>query len=637
MKRYIYCIVSVVLLLSGLLFILSSCDREDIPIEKEKPELPEGEKVIINFTVSDIGFVDNEVVTRQASPNFTEGRELSPFEGARRDGIKIASIEDETQVSLRAAVPLKEGTQVRIVAYMFFLGDTANMGYADYYVSTNGTTLIPMVNALTVIPDFNYLFVAYSYNDVSTLPSPMDVLTLSSTYDVMWGDTTALVTSSGFSLHITMRHLMSKVVIHATTGSNSTDFVTGADINLWSYVPALTVQTGTLSPIGGFVPMAVTWDISNPRLPVQTSDTLYVFTDEEDTTRLRIDQMFINYNKFPGPFDVVYNKPLETGKSYTLYVQFKWARGGAADRITWDSAKGEYAITRDPTDAGLYFKFGSVVGLFSDVSPDGTGTILRLPKTTNPSYTNFDVQRDIAWFPNSIFPAITSWATVPFFTTSDYASSQLITPEDGYHTEAKVRAGKGDPCRLVGMNLDFIKTSLASELTYKHIDNGIWRLPTVQENEWFTEGTIGTPPAKDYWWYDISNGMSPTSPFGPGVGGAEFPERGSNVVTAESRKTKFLPAAGCRYNSTGNASIISQGDNGSYWSNQPYNNPSGTFGNLLFFNSGSVQLYPTLFTSGVQDAEWGFSVRCVRQHFDFVITVDDWGDDINLGTGNVVL
>ena len=622
-------------LLFGLLFLLASCDREDLPFKPGKPELPDGEKVIVHFTLGEIGYSNNEVVTRNAaSPNPSEGAESSPFGGDNGGS--------DTPVTLRAAVvPLNDGIQVRIMAYLLFQpGDTINMGYTDYTVSSNGSVLIAGVTTMSVFSGFNYMFVAYSYNN-SSLPSPTETIIPSMVDDVMWGQTDVSIpsSSSSYSLHITMQHLMSKVVVRATTCSASTDFLTGADINLLCYEPSLTVRNGDMDPNGSLEPRPVTWDITNPRLPTQSSDTLYIFTDEENPTRLRIDQMEVNYNKFPGPFDVVYNNSLEAGKSYTLHVQFNWARGGAADRITWDSATGRYAITRDPTDAGLYFKFGSVVGLFSDVSPDGsTGTILRLPGRTNPSYTNFSVSRDIAWFPNSIFPSITSWATIPFFTTSDYASSKLITPEEDYHTPTKVRAGKGDPCRLVGMDLDFIKTSAANVLTYDHIDNGIWRLPTVQENEWFTEGTIGIPPTKDYWWYDISNGMSPTSPFGPGVGGAEFPERGSSVVTAESRKAKFLPAAGSRYNSNGDAATFTQGYSGLYWSNQPYNNPSGTFGNLLFFDSGSVQLYPTLFTPSVQDADWGFSVRCVRQHFDFVITVDDWGTDIiDLGTGNVVL
>ena len=42
-----------------------------------------------------------------------------------------------------------------------------------------------------------------------------------------------------------------------------------------------------------------------------------------------------------------------------------------------------------------------------------------------------------------------------------------------YHTYEKVMAGKGDPCRLVGLDLDNLSTS--------NYDNGKWRLPTAAE------------------------------------------------------------------------------------------------------------------------------------------------------------
>ena len=596
------------LLFCGL-FLLAACDNAIHPIPEVDPDKPAGELITVNLAVSTMEYGEGGVVSRSASPN-------------------------PNPVSLRGdTIPLEPDVIVRIVVFGGISYDSY-YDYADFQMSGGLLTPYPAGSNPLSVAMGTFNFVAYSYNNDMPMPPYTPITAPVDSEDLLWGDSVATISAGSNEVHITMHHLMSKVVVRATTGLTSTDFMNSADINIFSYEPTLDVQTGVLDPNGSLMPKTFSWDITNERLPMQTSKPLYVYTNEADTTRLRIDQMRINYNTYPGPFDVTYYKPLEAGYSDTLLVQFNWARGGLGDRITWDSATGKYALTRDPTDAGLYFKFGSVVGVFSDVTPDGTtGTILKLPATIDPAYASFIASRDIAWYPNSISPAITNWATVPCFNTlSDYPSSKLITPEEGYHTESRVRAGKGDPCRLVGMDLDFIKTSSASQLTYAHIDNGIWRLPTVQENEWFTEGDhIGIYPTtpNDCSW-DFAGGayIYNLSPFGPGVGGAEFPVRGSGVVT-EARKAKFLPGAGSRQAGSGYVDPMPTGRLGYYWSNQPDPREGGY---ALRVNHFHEVLFSYWWL-----ADEGFSVRCVRQHLDFVITVDDWISGGNLGTGNVIL
>jgi hypothetical protein len=341
--------------------------------------------------------------------------------------------------------------------------------------------------------------------------------------------------------------------------------------------------------------------------------------------------MRINYLTFNDTIDIIYSKPLESGKSYTLQVNFMWARGGSADRITWDNNSGRYAITRDPTDAGLYFKFGSVVGLFNDVDAvSGKGKILTLPGRTNVVDTFFVSTRDIAWDP--LPGAISSWGDVPAYVLGDLPKT--VTPEDSYHTIANVKAGKGDPCRLVGMDLNYIKTTSEGSLTYADIDNGRWRLPTLQDNIWFVDDA---DPYLGLHFWDLAGGTYP-SPFGPGVAGGEFPKRISGVFS-EGRKAKFLPAVGCRRNSNGNVARVTQSTIGYYWSNESIDNgPSNHYGNFFMFYSGGVGLYNNDLRPFTDDFEWGYSVRCIRQTLTIEVGVDPWedGGELNInGEGNV--
>lgn len=222
------------------------------------------------------------------------------------------------------------------------------------------------------------------------------------------------------------------------------------------------------------------------------------------------------------------------------------------NRITWDAAanngNGGYALTTDPRDAGLYFMFGSVVGVFS-----GNGELATLPTGANSD--PFD-EGDVAWSP----VAVTGWGDDPSVDVS--------------HTVANVKEGKGDPCRLVGLDLAAIKSADAGSLTPSDIDNGVWRLPTYYENIEFV-GTYNSPTD----WQTLD-----------GVNGHQFPDDDT-----------FLPAAGYRDFSDG--SVSNQGTDGHYWSSTA----SGSNGGFLGFGRVYVSTLNGTFPA------YGFGVRCVRQ------------------------
>jgi hypothetical protein len=199
----------------------------------------------------------------------------------------------------------------------------------------------------------------------------------------------------------------------------------------------------------------------------------------------------------------------------------------------------------------LYFKFGGVVGFTNVVVPGtawpGASAVKFNPVTGSPSYADF--------------------TTIPYWngtnTTDGYISSNI------YHTVANVKAGRGDPCKLVGLTVAQVQAGT--------IDNGKYRLPT--HAELVAAYSSPTFVAGNGW----TDGTTPTAGIHTGVIG-----------------TSFLPAAGERAPGGQTQQV---GFHGHWWSSREYD---GVHGYHLNFNSGGVNTYTT-------DAKYGFAVRCVPQ------------------------
>ena len=60
------------------------------------------------------------------------------------------------------------------------------------------------------------------------------------------------------------------------------------------------------------------------------------------------------------------------------------------------------------------------------------------------------------------------------------------------HTLANVKSGKGDPCRLVGLDLAVIKRKAQEgTLSSSDIDNGLWKLPNSGDfNDWINHQKV---------------------------------------------------------------------------------------------------------------------------------------------------
>ena len=559
------CFYVYMLLFSCLTCILFSCESENIS-EITKAPLPFSDELIsVNFTVSETGMGKNDITVHKssvgtASPTPSKGGESSPFGGVREGfsssfgGVKGGTVvipiaedlfmhatlrEEEAPVKTRASL-VASHSKVRVIAYSYSDLDadyTTMEGHADYEVTASGM-LTPLGANLSLPASNAYRFVAYSFHDATALAAFADTTANITAKDVLWGEVIETITSAN-PVHIRLNHLFAKVKMEASLGTGvgfHIDNITGASVS--TYAPALVVATGEPVidppvPFMGTVPFV--WS-STASAPTWTSEERFVFTEGE-CPFVELSGVTIDGTVHSGFHRVNYTSfALEAGKEYTLSVRFH--KGGVrefAPRITWDSSTGKYALTTDPTDAGLYFKYGSVAGIFS-----GAGAIRTLTTPPIAPVATFNATNDVPWKP----VAISTWATIP------YANAN-VTINAAYHTVANVKAGKGDPCRLVGLDLVTLAGRLAANdhtLTQSDIDNGTWRMPTYEEQREFGSEDAGM--YTNYWWNAFN------SPFF-GVAGGEFPKRYFGGMA------KFFPAVGYRHKDTG--AITEQEERGGMW------------------------------------------------------------------------
>ena len=260
--------------------------------------------------------------------------------------------------------------------------------------------------------------------------------------------------------------------------------------------------------------------------------------------------------------------------------------GGSTARITWDDTShdgtGGYEITYDPRDGGLLFYIGSLVGIYSD-----HGKVKDMTPPLTPSTDTWHFQDDMAWSPTgTVYPIPSNIPKAPDGTVINSA----------YHTVANVKAGRGDPCRLVGMNLSYIASTPVGSLTLADVDNGMWRMPTVADSEMFS-GLINNNqhgPINPYgpWWWNENMPGHPAL----GVVGAEFPVRDGGL-----NPIPFMPAVG--YRSTA-GTITFQGGLGFFVMSDLIG--TNTWHTSVFYSGTILNMNPR---NNVE----AFTVRCVAQ------------------------
>jgi hypothetical protein len=209
-------------------------------------------------------------------------------------------------------------------------------------------------------------------------------------------------------------------------------------------------------------------------------------------------------------------------------------------------------------DNQMFFMFGSVVGFTNTVAANGTAWPGMTAVKFNPPGTTYATTVDG-------YQSIPSWYQVGTDITIDgYISSS------SYHTLANVQAGRGDPCKLIGLTINQIAAGV--------YDSGLYRLPTNTENVIYA---------------------NPTHVAGNGWIVGTTPTAGIRIG---SDSTTFLPASGFRDPSNGSAAHI--GSIGHYWSSTPQ---SFSTGHTISFRDGYAYPNDNYYASS------GSPIRCVKQ------------------------
>jgi hypothetical protein len=205
----------------------------------------------------------------------------------------------------------------------------------------------------------------------------------------------------------------------------------------------------------------------------------------------------------------------------------------------------------------LYFKFGGVVGFTNVVAPNGSPWLGASAVKFNP--------------PGTVYATtVAGYQSIPAWNGTDLTDGYISSTS--YHTSANVKAGRGDPCKLVGLTVAQIQAG--------GYDNKAYRLPTKAEN--------------------VAFASSPTYVDGAGWASGTTPTAG---IHTGDIGTSFLPVAG-QWNYQGYTYWV--GLNGSYWSSRANDS---TNGNRLSFSDGAVSTSEGSHFS----PHYSLAVRCVPQ------------------------
>jgi hypothetical protein len=219
-----------------------------------------------------------------------------------------------------------------------------------------------------------------------------------------------------------------------------------------------------------------------------------------------------------------------------------------------------------------YFKWGSVVG-FDNATAH---TVFNSNLSTANNAVKFN--------PMPTATTFSTYAAIPYAGNAD---GKTIDPTNYTNT----RAGKGDPCKLIGLTVAQLRgmasdANLTALLDGRPEDYKNWRMPTRNENCIFTDGTTSTSEESYGANVALSGGGTVASPY---------------LVTFKRGGDAIIPAAGNR-NSSG--AVDNQGTLSYYWSATP----SSTLADRMSHNNLFVR------PAYSDNRSNGTAVRCVREY-----------------------
>ena len=282
------------------------------------------------------------------------------------------------------------------------------------------------------------------------------------------------------------------------------------------------------------------------------------------------------------------------------------APGGAADLLYWDAGSNTMRVGKVPTASQanmLFFKFGGVIGFTQSAAWGSAGANVRFNTRAN---------------------NVTSWTHTAANGVSRYLNTEWNAgvrnvSENIYHHLNNVKAGKGDPCRLVGMTAAEIRAMTTNEQLYAREAElraegiGGWRLPTLGENVMFagnitglvSAGNIGTQTGYRTGNFPFWTGPN-LGPLGENRRGGWFPILGptNSGLGRNTDPDGFIPVSGRRRDTN---AAPQNPNRGYYWSSTPFNSSTAHAFFIRDNNTGTV--YPKFNFNYA----FGFAIRCVRQ------------------------
>jgi hypothetical protein len=572
MGRYVVRLGAIIGLLCGLIFALSSCEKDNLGGSGD---------IQVNFALNHLAYGEDKVVTRGAGQAALKSETVvTPL---KDDLYLYATLEEDTEAALRAgAEVIPVNTQLHIAAYQ---GTTLVNNAVYKVVSTEGG--IESVGSGLSVPSVGpYTFAAYSFNSTGVPPysSPVSV---SPSADLLWGNKDETVVAGENNVSIGMRHMFSRIKVIATATANITALEATMIPN---YTASLDVVSGDMEQNGSTTAALYSWEgtAGSGSLTV-TSPVGRVYTDGESPTYIRIRSITIGgstYAGYPSLVDAKFNLPLASGSSYTLRLDFKRELVFAGSNIYWkwnddlDHNAGGYLtfdapnVTTNQMYQGVFFKWGALVG----VSPAGNN--FSGYSSSTPVY----IPGNGSWSTTNVYEDFTD---IPYMDDSDIGGDRHDTylTDDAHNTDndyAYWKAKKGDICRYIsengyGPNSDKYRMPTSFELggkdSYYYYD-GAEGWIRVGGSTWESAG-MDVPDA-------FSDGTYPI-PYGASNGGIAFPTSG------------YRHSGGYLYD---------VGREGFYWSISAYTLNNASYS--LHFRIGDLSPYETYYR------QYGFPVRCVK-------------------------
>lgn len=205
---------------------------------------------------------------------------------------------------------------------------------------------------------------------------------------------------------------------------------------------------------------AVTLTKTNPKITITQVGKVITLRSDDMDTKVKTP----NYDKITVKMGSLTQEVKVSYRPHPGYLMDKWNLTANANGIT--STQGEVAVFfSDQANYGSYFKYGSVI----PIKCYQTGPLDPMYKST-----------DALWLPTGVTRPLT-WVSIPS------QNSKFVV-----HTLDGVRAGKGDPCRLMGLTNNDISSG--------RFDNGRWRLPTIKELKKIGNG----PTITNAYWRNIT-------------------------------------------------------------------------------------------------------------------------------------